>query len=45
MVVVVAVAGKKDWCLLVVCGMAAMSKAVVCKGATDAVGACGSNGS
>ena len=41
----VAVVGKKDWCLLAVCGTAAMSKVVAYKGATDAVGACESNGS
>ena len=42
MVVVVVVA---DWCLLLVCGMVAKSKAVVCKDATDAVGVCESSGS
>ena len=32
--------GTKDWCLSAVCEMAAMSKVVAYRGATDAVGAC-----
>ena len=40
-VVAVAVAGKKDWGLLAVCGMVAMLKVVAYKGATESNGSWG----